>query len=358
MRYEHVWTACHAQAWAILPEKLAEIEHFLAVKAGGGDISAEDIQALRLKGAGEGGGLVKLGSVGILPISGTITFRSSMLSEASGGTSTQALSASLREAMADDQIKTILMDVNSPGGTVPGVDEFAAEIRKARESKKVIAQVSPLAASAAYWIAAQASEIVAMPSAQVGSIGVYAMHADRSEEMRARGVKVTYISSVPGKTLGNSFEPLSSEAHADIKQAVDEAGEMFEKAVAAGRGITAKQVRSDFGQGRLLTAQRAKAVGMIDRIGTIDDTLARASGTRGTRHAEDIRTVRDFEDHLRDVGFSANAAKAIASGGFRPQETHDPIAESRDETDWAHAGAAFADMQLVDEARRILTTRR
>lgn len=355
MRYEHVWTACHAQAWAILPEKLAEIEAFLTVKANGGEISAEEIQALRIKGQGDGGALVKVGSAGIIPITGTITFRSSMISEASGGTSTQALSASLREAMADDQIKTIVLDINSPGGTVPGVDEFASDLRSARDTKKVIAQVSPLAASAAYWIAAQASEIVAMPSAQVGSIGVYAMHADRSEQMRQRGIKVTYISSVPGKVEGNEFEPLSTEALADIQQTVDEAGAMFEKAVAAGRSVPVSTVRKSFGQGRLLTAQRAKVAGMIDRVGTIADTLARANGRPSARRAEDIHTIRDFEDHLRDVGFSANQAKAIAAAGFKQ---HEPVTDSRDETGWEDAGSALQLSAMLADARRILTDRR
>jgi ClpP class serine protease len=180
------------------------------------------------------------------------------------------------------------------------------------------------------------------------------MHADRSAEMERRGVKVTYISSVPGKVDGNEFEPLSETALADMRQAVKESGDAFEKAVAAGRGVSLKTVRSDFGGGRLLSAQRAKQVGMIDRIGTMGDTLARANGG-SRRRADEIHTVRDFEDHLREAGFSANAAKAISSGGFKPQ---DPSLDSRDETEWAEIGQAISGELHGIEARRILMTRR
>jgi signal peptide peptidase SppA len=170
-----------------------------------------------------------------------------------------------------------VIDVDSPGGTVSGVDELATEIYNARKqgTKKITAVSDCLCASAAYWIASQANEVVVSPTSLTGSIGVYQLHEDDSEMLSQVGVKVTLISAGPYKTEGNNYEPLGEEARVAMQGMVDDFYGMFTKAVARGRGVAVKAVSGGFGQGRVLTAQDAVKQGLADRIATLDEVLAK-----------------------------------------------------------------------------------
>lgn len=211
-------------------------------------------------------------------------------------------------------VKAIVFDVDSPGGTVTGVEELASLIYSTRGIKPTASQVSPLAASAAYWVAAQADEVISQPSGNVGSVGVFTMHADVSKALSDFGVKMTLISAGKYKVEGNPYQPLSEEAQAAVQERVDDIYGVFVDALARGRGVSASTVKEKFGQGRVLLAPNALKAGMIDGIGTLSQTVRRLSADRSVgMRAEQIKTKRDFESHLRDVGFSANMARALAS---------------------------------------------
>ena len=163
------------------------------------------------------------------------------------------------EAAADHpDVGAIVLDVDSPGGAVTGTMETAATVRAAAAQKKVVAVVDSLAASAAYWIASQASRMVATPSSDVGSIGVYSVHNDYSNMLRNAGVNTTIIksSASPYKAEGNPYEPLSDEAKAHAQQRIDESHGHFVRDVAQGRGATQTAVRETFGQGRVVDARQ------------------------------------------------------------------------------------------------------
>jgi len=237
------------------------------------------------------------GSLAVVPIFGPITKRDSVLSLLFGGTSVNRLMARFAQIAADDSITTVLLNVDSPGGSVEGMPEVAAEIRKLREAKRVIALSNPLAASAAYWIAAQAETIIATPEALTGSIGVFAVHEDMSGMLEQVGIDVEYISSTPEKVEGNPTEALSDEARAHMQSLVDSAMDLFVADVAKGRSISAKTVRTDFGRGRVLDAKSAKAAGLVDRIATYTDTLARLTpAKRGGAISAEAQTVLDAAD--------------------------------------------------------------
>lgn len=202
--------------------------------------------------------------IAILGLQGALSNRGSMAS----------FRASLARAVANADVGTIVLDVDSPGGTVAGTAETAAAVAEAAGQKRVIAVADSLMASAAYWIGAQASEVVVSPSAEVGSIGVLAVHMDLSKALEDFGVKTTIMRSTPFKAEGSPFEPLTEEARASIMGSVNEAHDDFVRAVAAGRGVSLTKVREDFGQGRVVSAQRAVAVGMADRVATMTEVLA------------------------------------------------------------------------------------
>lgn len=273
--------------WAIRPDAYAQI--VASVAAGERSaLSAEEPtepQAAGIVRAGGGGG-----AIAVIPIQGIIRPRPSLFSFifGGGGTSVVGLRASLRNAVGDSSVGAIVLDVDSPGGFVDGIPELADEIRAAREDKPVIAVANTHAASAAYWLASQATELIVSPSGQVGSIGVFVSHEDWSKFDERMGVKTTLISAGKFKTEGNPFEPLSDEARAAIQGTVDEYYGMFVAAVAKGRKVAEAKVRGGFGEGRMVLAADAKAEGMADRVGTLEDAISRAADLasgrgRGTR---------------------------------------------------------------------------
>ncbi len=295
------------ELWAILPEALDMLSRLSereppAVSAGLFSASPQ----------------LRFGATTLISIRGPVMARASFFSQVFGLPSAEGIALQLREALADSKTKTIVLDIDSPGGSVAGNAELAEAIRAAREEKSVIAQINSLAASAAYWLAAQASEVVVTSTSELGSIGVLVKHIDESVALQREGLNVSLIAAGKFKTEGNPFEPLGSDAKEALQKRVDSAYDMFIAAVAAGRGVGTQKVLDDFGQGRLVAAEDAISAGMADRVGTLDETLARA-GHSGL-DAGKIDSIRKFESFLRsEGGFARGPAKAIASGGFHPE---------------------------------------
>ncbi len=225
-----------------------------------------------------GGAMV--GPTAVIPVYGLITQRSDFWSWLFGGTSIDDLRNAIREALADPAATSVVLDISSPGGSVDGIPEFATELRGIRGgTKPIVAVVNPLAASAAYWIGCSVDQLVMTPSGEVGSIGVYAAHEDDSGALEMAGIKITLISAGRYKTEGNPFEPLADEAKANIQDQVDTFYAMFLGDVAKGRGVTSSIVASSYGQGRTMLARQALAAGMVDRIDTLEATVARLGRT-------------------------------------------------------------------------------
>jgi len=262
--------------WAILPSRLRQWVAALA--------SEEPDEQIRARFEGGQRAAVPTGpGVGVIPIIGPISQRTTLLEALFGyGTSTQSIATQVRALVADPSVKAIVLDVDSPGGSVFGVQEVAEVILAAREVKPVIAHANSLMASAAYWIGAAASEVVASPSALVGSVGVICAHVDESEALKKIGIKVTLVTSGKYKAEADSSQPLSDEARERMQETADSYYAAFVGGVARGRGVPVAQVRTQYGQGRLLTAREGLAAGMVDRIATLDETLVRVlSGKRG-----------------------------------------------------------------------------
>jgi signal peptide peptidase SppA len=222
----------------------------------------------------------------VLPIYGVIGQRMNMLGDISGGTSTESIGAQFDAAMRDDAVSAIVLDIDSPGGTVAGIPELAAKIHAARgQGKQVIAVANSMAASAAYWIASAADSIVVTPSGEVGSIGVFRVHTDLTKALDEAGVKKTVIRAGKYKAEGLPFEPLGDEARAAMQSDVDEYYGQFIDAVAQHRGRSAAQVKAGYGEGRTLSAKRALSAGMVDQIATLDDVLSQLGAPKGARQA-------------------------------------------------------------------------
>lgn len=221
------------------------------------------------------------GRIAVLRLHGVITPRADMLSEMSGAVSLERFRGAFREAARDPDVRAIVLDIDSPGGRVDFVPETVADIRKAHSADRpIIAVANNLAASAAYWIAAAADEIVVTPSGEVGAIGVYMLHEDISEQLVKDGIKKTFIFEGPRKIEGNPFQPLDATARAALQRQVTLHYESFILDIASFRGAPVANVRADpestdrhFGGGRMVGAKEAVRLGMADSIATIEATI-------------------------------------------------------------------------------------
>lgn len=283
--YDRILKSIADTPWAILPSKIEEIVGVVEARMNGITLNAEEFTAMRQAQESRLG--IRQG-VGVIGLHGTISAKVGLF-EGSGGTSVEAFLKNLDAAVKDQDVASVVVDLDTPGGSVFGIAEGAAAIRKYRGVKPIIGVVNHMAASAGYWLGSQLDELVMSPSALVGSIGVMTTHIDYSAMNEQDGVKVTYIHAGKYKVEGNANEPLSAEAK-DAEQAiVDKYYTMFINDVAAGRKVSTTTVLEKFGQGRVVMAEQALAVGMVDRIGTFDqvvqEQLQAASRKRSRRAA-------------------------------------------------------------------------
>jgi signal peptide peptidase SppA len=269
-----------ATPWALMPERLNAVTTVMArwsqnVPASADVLAAIDADRSVRVARRQAATAVSSGGIAVLPLYGVLTQRGNMVDDVSGpgSVSTQQFSSALRQALADDTVSQILIDIDSPGGSVYGVSELADEITQARSQKPVVAVANSLAASAAYWIGCSASEFYVSPGGEVGSIGVWQAHFDHSQALAAEGVKPTLISAGKFKVEGNPYAPLDDDAQAFMQSRVDDYYASFTKAVARGRGVPIAQVREGMGQGRVLGADAAMAQNMVDGVATFDDVV-------------------------------------------------------------------------------------
>lgn len=218
-------------------------------------------------------GRKSIGDIAVLRLSGFLTQKPNLFTMLFGGTSMEAFAREVVAALNDSTIGSVIMDVDSPGGSAMGPAEAAAMIRRAKGSKPLVAVANPLTASAAYWIASQADEVVAAPSSLVGSIGAITIHVDESAALEKMGLKVTEITSSRRKAEESSLKPLTDEAWQAIKTRIDYFGRLFEADVAKGRKVGVEAVRSRFGEGAVMVPPAAKAAGLVDRVATLDEVI-------------------------------------------------------------------------------------
>lgn len=279
-RYTHVLQAMLSTPWAIYPPYMEFMADLVMDRVAGVRLSRAELsghfEAARRPVAEPSEG------VAVIPVRGPIVPRASIFSEILGAASIEGIRAAFRSAMAAPEVSTIVFAIDSPGGSVQGVPELASEIRAARGRKRLVAVADGMMASAAYWLGVQADEVIASKSSLLGSIGVVTSHVDLTQAAEREGIKVSLISAGKYKTLGDHMEPLSEEGRAHIQGLVDEFYGMFLRDVARGRSVPVEQVRTGFGQGAIVSAKEAVALGMADRIDTVEAAIMDGLGASPT----------------------------------------------------------------------------
>lgn len=211
------------------------------------------------------------GAIALIPVRGVIIPRARADSARFNEVGAENLATAVEAAVADKRVKAIILDVDSPGGNVFGVQEAATRINAARGRKPIVAHADFLMASAAYWLAVATDEVIMSPSALVGSVGVISAHVDISAMLDSFGVKISVMSEPDAKRDGNPFEPLSERARASTMERIGAVYDGFAGFVAERRGVDMASVRADYAG--VYTSKRAMKLGMVDKVRSMPDSV-------------------------------------------------------------------------------------
>lgn len=206
--------------------------------------------------------------VAVIPVSGTLVHKYGHLDPYSGMTGYDGIAKKFRAAIADNDIRAIWFDIDSPGGSTSGCfalcEEIARETQSEGGDKPVWAFINEQATSAAYAIASVCDRVYGPRTMITGSIGVYIMHVDFSKSLDKDGLAVTIIRSGERKGRTGPTHPLDKKASAMLQAMVDETRTIFCELVAMGRGLTVEQVMAT--EAEVFTGGNALALGLVDGI--------------------------------------------------------------------------------------------
>lgn len=221
--------------------------------------------------------LNKQGSVGVISIAGSLTNGSRGYGNYM--TTYNEIREAMIQAAADPQIKTILLDIKSGGGSVQGLSDTADLVRKVDAKVKPVHSFSDAAmCSAAYWLGSSARKVHASSMADVGSIGVIATHTEYTKMLENDGITPTVIRSGAYKGLGSPYEKLSDKAEAVIQAQVDHMAGIFDNYIADRRGMTVESFKKRAGEGRVFVGQQGVDAGLVDSITTFDALVSKLEG--------------------------------------------------------------------------------
>lgn len=257
--------------------------------------SSFDDESFQEERAADFGEFHVAGSDAIIQVAGPLSYKYDFWTWLMGGTSYQGLMAQIQTAANASEIDRIVLLMDTPGGEITGLPEAAKAIAGA--GKPTIAMVDPCCASAGLWLASQAGRIVSIESGEIGSLGVQCMAVSYAEMFEKAGLDIRLVRAAisPEKNAAHPYEPLNDKAMEYLQSRVDRAGERFVATVAEGRGVSTAEVLDKFGQGRMLDADEALNVGLIDQIGTFADVLAESrigSSAKGRRRRAEYRRTR------------------------------------------------------------------
>ncbi|KGJ23767.1 S49 family peptidase [Paracoccus sanguinis] len=258
------------------------------------------------------------------------------------------ITRAVQRATKDAGVRAIVLDIDSPGGVVPGCAECAAAIAEAAQTKPVFAYAADTAASAAYWLASQATQVHVNSTGEVGSIGVIWAHRDTSERLRAEGVKITPIFGGERKPDGQPYLPLEAEAKAHFQKRVNAVYAEFISAVARGREMNGDDIRNT--QAAVFPAREAVRIGLADAVSTRAQVMDLAFGEPArTEATRDKAAMTDTNTKTAQATAEAQTQAQAAAPATAEQPAMDTAAIAAQAT-----AAAMARVQAIlgaDEAQ-------
>jgi len=258
--------------WAIVPEKLYEIQEIYSTHLRGEKIDIAAIEAKIGKPLeNEAKDYDVVNDMAVISLHGVTAKRANMFMRVSGGVSTELAAKDINDALNDPDIKGILLDIDSPGGTVDGTLELANIIFAGRDKKPIVAYSDGIMASAAYWIGSAANEIhISGDTVQTGSIGVVATHVDYSQYEKKLGIKTTEVYAGKYKRMVSQYKPLSKDGKQELQDRVDYLYTVFVDNIARHRGVSSDTVLKNMADGKVFTGNQGITAGLVDGVSTMD----------------------------------------------------------------------------------------
>jgi len=347
--------------WAIQPEKLHEIVEIYSRHLRGDKIDIKGIEAkagMAFDNRPDGYQIVD--GVAVIPVHGVIAKRMNLFHQISGGLSTELLGQDVQHALANDDVHSIILDIDSPGGTVDGTADVAEIIYQARSQKRIVTLANGIMASGGVWIGAAASEIyIANSTTMSGSIGVVSTHVDYSLQLEQRGVIVTEIYAGRFKRINSEFKPLSKEGEAVIQEHVDFLYSVFVDTMAKFRGVEISKVLDTMADGRLFIGEQAIDAGLVDGVATMDALINMLNGgelpetnTSGFSEYESVKAIAILENSTQDTSIMPPDTPISVTAGYI-MTNHADIAES-----FRSEGVASVDVAKIQTEAREAETKR
>ena len=187
----------------------------------------------------------------------------------------------------NENIKAIVLRIDSPGGAVGPSQEIHAEVKKVQREKKVLVSVGSAAASGGYYIACAADKILVNPGSITGSIGVIIETLNVEELLQKIGLRPGVIKSGKHKDIGSPIRPMTPEEKKLIQGVIDSVHEQFIQAVAEGRKLPVEKIRP-LADGRIFSGEQARSLGLVDELGTLQDTIALAAKMAGMKGEPEV----------------------------------------------------------------------
>ncbi|MEW6719602.1 MAG: signal peptide peptidase SppA [Thermodesulfobacteriota bacterium] len=215
----------------------------------------------------EGLPLAGSGRVAVIPVSGMISDSEQTIEQ-------------IKKFGKDDSVKAVVLRINSPGGGVAPSQEIHEEVRKLDAKKPVLTSMGTVAASGGYYIAAATRKVYANPGTMTGSIGVVMPFVNAKDLVEKIGLKGMTVKSGPFKDIGSPLRDMTPQDREVLQSVVDNVHLQFVHAVARGRKLPTESVLR-IADGRIFTGEQAKALGLIDALGNLEDTVAEAAKLGG-----------------------------------------------------------------------------
>jgi len=294
------------------------------------------------------------GNLGVVSVKGSLTNNDAWYNRYLGLTSYTQIRNALIEASQHADVETILLSIDSGGGSASGVSDLGQLIKLINaEIKPVVAHTSGTMASAAYWIGASAGKVYASDTATVGSIGVIAVHMDISKALAQDGIKPTVFRAGDYKALATPYEPLSDKAKAQMQSQLNTLYDLFAAHVADARGVSVAYVKEHMADGKEFIGMEAKDAGLVDGILSIDQLVQKLQAEQPADSRYKEVSVAQKSHKLTDKTVAAIAAgvdmKTALESAPIEAETETPAADPAAATEQTPADPAQEPAQTPAE---------
>ncbi|NOZ58784.1 MAG: signal peptide peptidase SppA [Euryarchaeota archaeon] len=267
-------------------------------------------------------GIIAGDRVAVIKIHGVISMNAGEGVLAAEATTPEEFRSQLEQALHDSSVKAILVEINSPGGSVVASAEIAEAIKEARQKKPVVAWLGEIATSGGYYVASASSYIVADPGTITGSIGVISVFPEYSRLLEKLGINMTVIKAGEYKDFSTGYRPLTEEERRMVEEIIYDFYEQFIAEVASNRNLSKEHVRS-IAEGRIYSAKRARELGLVDEVGTRQVAIRKAAELGGIEGEPKLVTYERkplfmelFATGMERLGYGF--AKALLESGARP----------------------------------------